>query len=211
MLEKGNDDVELNERGKENLEKLLDKAKYSKTDRDQILSEYTLFKAAVKKLYTSDKKGSGYIRMFEHILYKVRECKKKKCVDDGRCQEKNRLLTPKQPIPMRFLHLFLKEKELYDGVQNFLHLLLRCIVITHAEGVAESMGSLIDIHSDKRRNLCIEDVGKDALVHRNRPPLHLSDALRVNARDRHFITKNSKFHSTVVKRLSHQVDELPFI
>ena len=89
MLEKGIDDDEFNERGKENLEKLLDKEQYCKTDRDQILSEYTLFKAAVKKLNTSDKKGSEYIRMFEHILYKVHGCKKNKCVDDGRCKEKN--------------------------------------------------------------------------------------------------------------------------
>ena len=99
MLEKGIDDDEFNERGEENLEKLLNKAQYSKTDRDQIRSEYTLFKAAVKKLSSSDNKGSEYIRMFEHILYKVHECKKNKWVDDGRCQEKNKVLTPKQPIP----------------------------------------------------------------------------------------------------------------
>ena len=38
----------------------------------------------------------------------------------------------------------------------------RCLIKTHAEGVVESMGNYIEIHSD---------IGKKALIHWNGPPL----------------------------------------
>ena len=55
------------------------------------------------------------------------------------------------PFFFRILHLLLTESGLYNGIEEFLHLYLRCMVTTHAEGVAESMGNYINIHGDKRR------------------------------------------------------------
>ena len=48
---------------------------------------------------------------------------------------------------MRILHLFYKEPVLYNGIKNFLHLYLRGLAKTHAEGVVESMGNYIEMHS----------------------------------------------------------------
>ena len=58
---------------------------------------------------------------------------------------------------------------------------------THAEGVVESMGNYIEIHSDKRRGrMDISDIGKEALIHWNGPPLGRADRLGEAALDRLF-------------------------
>ena len=106
-------------------------------------------------------------------------CTNRTCVDEctvkyqKTCSSSGKLITPKIPIPVKFLQLFLKERILFQGVESFLHFLLRCFVKTHAEGVAESMGNYIDLHSDKRRGMEIDDVGKEAMVHwnGNGPPI----------------------------------------
>ena len=45
----------------------------------------------------------------------------------------------------------------------------RCLVKTHAEGVVESMGNYVELHSDKRRGQM------EALIHWNGPPLARAD------------------------------------
>ena len=63
----------------------------------------------------------------------------------------------------------------------------RCVVKTHAEGVVDSMGKYIAIHSDKRRGrMDISDIGKEALIHWNGPPLARADRLGEAALDRIF-------------------------
>ena len=118
---------------------------------------------------------------------------------------------------MKFLHLYIKEKELFQGHENFLHFFLRCTVKTHAEGVAESMGSVMDLQSDKRRGLSIEDIGKETLVHWNGPPVHLADSLGEKSLNRmfkgrpwHFVTRRSNV-STVMKRISKKLEGAIFL
>ena len=87
---------------------------------------------------------------------------------------------------------------------------MRCTVKTHAEGVVESMGSVMDFHSDKRRGLSIEDVGKESIIHWNGPPVNLASHLGEKSLNRlfkgrkwHFVTKRGQFdQSTVLKRVS---------
>ena len=103
-----------------------------------------------------------------------------------------------------FLHLFLKESSLYTGLEDFLALFLRCLVKTHAEGVAESMD--------------IEDIGIEAFIHWNGPPLHLADKLGMESLDSHFggrrrwnfVTLANKTDSTVIKRLKKVEAKVPF-
>ena len=54
----------------------------------------------------------------------------------------------------------MKFSTLYEGHENILHFLLKCTVKTHAEGVAETMGSVIDSHCQERRGLTIEEMEK---------------------------------------------------
>lgn len=79
--------------------------------------------------------------------------------------------------------MFMREPHLYTGIGNFLHILLRCATKTHAEGVAESMGNLVDMHSNKRRWLDVADVGVEAKIHWNGPPIHMSHTLGEAALD----------------------------
>ena len=44
------------------------------------------------------------------------------------------------------------EPSLYTGIQRILHLYLRYLVKTLAEGVVESNGNYVEIHSDKRQD-----------------------------------------------------------
>ena len=58
---------------------------------------------------------------------------------------------------------------------------------THAEGVVESMGSIVEMHADKRRGrMDISDIGVEALIHWNGPPLAKADKLGEASLDRVF-------------------------
>ena len=62
-----------------------------------------------------------------------------------------------------------------------------CLSKTHAEGVVESMGSYVEMHADKRRGtMDISDIGKEAMIHWNGPPLARANSLGEAALDRHF-------------------------
>ena len=63
----------------------------------------------------------------------------------------------------------------------------RCLVKTHAEGVVESMGNYVEIHSEKSRGrMDISDIGREALIHWNGPPLAKADRLGEASLDRVF-------------------------
>ena len=118
---------------------------------------------------------------------------------------------------MKFLHLFLKEPELFKGIEVFIHLLLRCVVKTHAETVAESMGNLVDLHCEKRRGLGVQDVGLEVFIDWNGPPVHLVDSLGTRTLSRlfnggkwHFVTMVNRGDSEVTRRLKSVDAKLPF-
>ena len=70
----------------------------------------------------------------------------------------------------------------------------RCLSKTHAEGVVESMGSYVEMHADKRRGtMDISDIGKEALIHWNGPPLAKADSIGKAAINRIF--KGDRFFS----------------
>jgi hypothetical protein len=111
-------------------------------------------------------------------MYNVNKCREGCTVNTSKiCKDTGKLISPRDLVPVKFFQLFLKEKILFQGIEGFLHFLLRCSVKTHAEGVAESMGNYIDLHSDKRRGMEIDDVGREALIYWNGPPLHLAESL----------------------------------
>ena len=133
------------------------------------------------------------------------------------CKEKGKVVFPRDPIPMKFLQLFLKKKELFIGIQSFLHLILRCTVKTHAETVAESMGNIVDLQCEKRQGLGVENVGKGTFIDWNGPPVHLSDNLGTKTLNRifegkkwHFVTVSNKADSEVTKRLKQKKAKVPF-
>ena len=80
---------------------------------------------------------------------------------------------------------------------------------THAEGGVESMGTLVEIHGDKRRGaMDISDIGKEALIDWNGPPLARADKVGKEALERHFgkgrwncVTRSNKKDSNVTKML----------
>ena len=102
------------------------------------------------------------------------------------CRDYKRIISPRKIINTKVLHLFTKFGDLFNGIENFLHLFLRCSVKAHAEAVAESMGNYIDYHSNKRLDLAIPTVGSKSRIHWNGPPLHKANALIESALDRHF-------------------------
>ena len=153
--------------------------------------------------------------MHEHLLYRVHKCTEVCTAKTSKtCKESGKLLSPRVPVAVKFLQLFLKEKILFQGIKEFLHFLLRCSVKTHAEGVAESMGNYIDLHSDKRRGMEIDDVGKEALIHWNGPPLHLAECLGIKSLNRkfkgtnwNFVTRNPQSESSVIRRLRKETEK----
>ena len=119
---------------------------------------------------------------------------------------------------MKVLHLFLKTPELYEGLENILDLYVSVATKTHAEGVAESMGNFVDIHAEKKRGLDISDVGVEAFINWNGPPVANSSDLLEVALDKRFkgrgcwrfVTKENKLQSKVLSRLRKEVSRVPF-
>ena len=130
----------------------------------------------------------------------------------------DQVIVPRIPNMFKIVHLFYKEPSLYHGVEKFLQLFLRCIVKTHAEGCAESMGNLVDMHSDKRRGrMELEIMGQEAAIHWNCPPLAKADGLGKRALNRlfgagrwNFLTNSNQADSKVTKRLKNLESKLAF-
>ena len=218
ILEKGVDDEAFNRIGENNLRILLVTARYSDDGSESVIKEYKIFKRRLCNLHRVGKEGSDLVRMNEHNLYKLHKCSEECDLRSSKtCDKKGKIIEPKQPIAMKFLHLFLKEKDLFDGIKGFLHLLLRCLLKTHAETVAESMGNLIDLHSEKRRGLGVEDAGRETFIDWNGPPVHMVDALGEKTLNRvfkggkwHFVTVINRADSEVTRRLKSKPAKLPF-
>ncbi len=138
---------------------------------------------------------------------KARSCPK--------CQQPEQ---PKRISTTKVLHMILRNEVLYAGIEEFLHFFLRCALKTHVESVAESMGSIIDMHNDKRRGLDVKVVGGEAMIHWNGPPLHAADDLLESALDRHFggkknwhfKTRSNKPEYVVISRLKGQPGQVPW-
>ena len=189
--------------------------KYIDEKTENIGHQYIEFKLRLNKIVFSNKDYSEIIDRFKHLLFEVQSCTMS-CEDN--CSKKGKVTDTSDPLLFPLLHLILKEPSLFHGIQDFLHLYLRCLVKTHAEGVAESMGNYMDIHGDKRRgSMDIENLGQEAFIHWNGPPLHLADHLGKKSLDRYFkksswnfITQKHKSQSTVISRIKKMSSRVPF-
>ena len=193
----------------ESMDSLEKIAKISKVDDIvQISNEYQIFRQRIKSIV---EKETTFDRVDMKLIFP-----KHKCLDE--CPKD---CSKTEPHYMKIVHLFFKEPSLFNGIQSFLHLFLNCIVKTHAESVAESMGSIIERHSDSRRgNLGLEDVGKEAFVSWNGPEVHRCDNLGRKVLDDIFdhryhwnffcFGNSKKVDSTVIHRKKQTKDKVPF-
>ena len=144
--------------------------------------------------------GDELLRRFETHLFQTHNCSNE-C--DKNCPAKDKVSMPRLPIFLKIVHLFYKEPSLYLGLEDFLALFLRCLVKTHAEGCAESMGNLVDMHCDKRRGrMELEDTGKEAAIHWNCPRLAKAEGLGTRSLDRLF--GQGKWNFLTTFNQSHQ-------
>ena len=162
-----------------------------------------------------DHQENPQLRNVEHLCYETHQCSSECNVKHYKdCKQFQKVKEPRVVISLKFYHLFLREEDLYTGIEDFLHFFLRCATKTHAE----SMGNHVEMHSDKRKGLDIGDVGLEARIHWNDPPIHHATRLGESALDRHFggrrrwhfVTKNNKLESLVTKRLKKAKPTLPF-
>ena len=219
--------TEVKNETEKSLKNLMRKANYEYSDIKKIMKQYTTFKYRLIELTKENGDYEEIVQRFSHLLFKTHiclpDCHKVEKVIPRRgkvkeCPHKGMTLKPKIPNVWKLLHLIFKEQDLYIGLSDFLHLYLRCLVKTHAEGVVESMGNYVEIHGEKKRGrMDISDVGKEALIHWNGPPTAKADKLGRRALDRifgkgqwHFITLDNKMDSVVTKRLRAEEPGLPF-
>ena len=115
----------LDERRK-SLKRILKMANYSETDTDLILAQYPIFKDRLRKIVAVEGEHQDIVKRFEHIIFETHLCSKG-CTSN--CSKKDEVLQPRQPIFFKILHLILKEPSLYGGIEAFLHLLLRYVMM----------------------------------------------------------------------------------
>ena len=209
------EDEDVREKRATAMIKLVSKADYDTETSSRIIEEYELFKQRLNEVAEGRGESVEVVKRFEHLIFVCHTCSSD-CPD--RCPDKFQPLPSRILRPFKVLHLFLKEPVLYSGIEAFLHLYLRYLVKTHAEGVVESMGNIVEIHSDTRRGkMELEDVGKEALIHWNGPPVSSADKLGVAAlnivfggRQWNFVTWANKSDSVVTKRLKNVEPKVPF-
>ena len=218
IIKKGDRDEDFNAVGERGIQKLTNKAKYTTEIASKVMEEYRIFKRRLYKLCQSDENDNDLIKFNVKNLFQLHRCTSEcKAKYKNTCEDRMKVAEPRKPIAMKFLHLFLREPELYQGVEHFLHLLLRCTMKTHAETVAESMLNLVDLHCEKRRGLGVQDVGLEVFIDWNGPPVHLVDSLgtrtlnkHFNGQKWHFITLFNRSESEVTRRLKSVKPKLPF-
>ena len=197
-----------------NMKALCKAGKVDNAKIEGVIEQYNSFKDKLINVVKCDGKDE-VVKRFETFLFETHSCSKN--CQKG-CSDKDKVILPRIPVMFKIVHLFFKEPSLYLGLEDFLSLFLRCIVKTHAEGCAESMGNLVDMHSDKRRGrMDIESTGREAAIHWNCPPLAKADGLGHRALDRlfghgkwNFVTNFNQADSTVTKRLKRLESKLAF-
>ena len=110
------------------LKSVLKMACYSDPECNLILGQYPVFKDRLKKLVKTEGEHQDVAKRFEHILFLTHGCSKD-C--QSSCPKKGQVLEPRQPIYFKILHLILKEPSLFKGIEEFLHLLLRCVILSY--------------------------------------------------------------------------------
>ena len=163
---------DLDSSGNAELGKLCKIAGYSAEQIKVVTDQYILFKRRLLNFVIKDDKSDAR-KNFGHILFDIHECGKEcQARYKQNCKDFNKVQIPLKINNMKVLHLFLKNEFLFSGIEKFLAIFTKCAVKTHAEGVAESMGNYVDIHSEKRRGLDVSVVGQEAYIHWNGPPVH---------------------------------------
>eukprot|EP00794_Sanderia_malayensis_P004949 gene4949-5598_t len=210
-----NGDFLTQEYGVQCLRKIMDFANIQEDQQHIMIAQYNVFKQRFLDI-TSDEDKNCLENIF---LYKTHQCSKS-CTSSRpqQCQYFRSIELPKRIISSKFLHKFLKDDSLYSGIEDLLHLFLRCALKTHVESVAESMGSIIDLHSDKRRGIDVRVVGEESMIHWNGPPVSKANELLESALDAHFggrrnwhfITRQNKPESTVIARLKRGTVRVPW-
>ena len=107
---------------KRSLNSLLQKATYDELSVKHISEQYEVFKERFKDMAAHDGEHKEIVKRFEHLIFKTHSCTSE---FDRDCTQKRKLVSPRVPEVMKFLHLFLKEPVLYDGLHDFLHFFLR--------------------------------------------------------------------------------------
>ena len=125
---------ELKQEREKSLKMVMRRAKYVEEEQKEIVAEYEVFKDRVRDLNRVGGENEEIVGRFEHLLFKTHTCNSD-CVkvirrvpgkhDAMVCSEKGKVVQPRQPELMKFLHIMCKEPTLYAGIQNFLHLFLR--------------------------------------------------------------------------------------
>ena len=142
------------------LKELLKQACSPREITTNVLAQYEIFKLRLMALF--DDQENPLLRNVEHICYETHQCSSECNVKHYKdCKQFQKVKEPRVVILLKFYHLFLREEDLYTGIKDFLHF-FGVPPKTHAEGVAESIGKYVEMHSDKRRGLDIGDVGLEA-------------------------------------------------
>ena len=129
---------ELKQEREKNLKMVMRRAKYVEEEQEQIVAEYEVFKDRVRDMNRVGGENEEIVSRFEHLLFKTHTCTSS-CVkvirsapgkhDAMVCSEKGKVLQPRKPELMKFIHLICKEPTLYTGIQNFLHVFLVILAV----------------------------------------------------------------------------------
>ena len=146
---------------------------------------------AVVKLGVDEATYMNQVKKFLHRLYPI--------IKEG--------IKPDKEIICRFC----KDADLFDTIPDFLHCLLCACIKGAVESVVEAMGSKLEYHNQRGRNLTPESVNEAVFVAWNGPPIHHCDNVVRSALNRHFGGKDWHFvtsHSFKPHKVSKAVDSI---
>jgi hypothetical protein len=134
---------------------------------------------------------------------------KKRCLRELQDKENWNVWTKDDEISTtKVMKTFLTNKDLANGIEQFLHFYSLMVVKIRSEAICESAASILKQHIRGNRALDHESLDKEVMLHWNAPPLHLADPFIKSCLNNYFSQLKDKHWIFFKKTEQHRLFKL---
>ncbi len=134
---------------------------------------------------------------------------KERCLRELKDKENWNVWTKDDKIATtKVMKTFFTNKDLANGIEQFLHFYCLMVVKIRSEAVCESAASILKQHIHGNRALDHESLDKEVMLHWNAPPLHLADPFIKSCLNNYFFQLKNKHWIFFKKAEQHRLFKL---
>ena len=165
--------------------------------------------SSFQSLLDFTKNSSEHIKIESTLLNDQYLEWKKRCLTELEDEENWNIWTKNDKIlTSKVMKTFLTNKDLANGIEQFLHIYSLMVVKIRSEAVCESAASILKQHIHGNRALEHESLDKEAMIHWNAPSLHLADPFIKSSLNNYFFQLKDKQWDFFRKTEAHRLFKL---